>query len=268
MNQGDSKTVSITQEQFRAARAKYKELRKEHEEAVMARSKAILELESERERSKELTRRLEDAEKAVEQMKRKQETSGNQHLVELDRAQNASTEKMKTIIEAINEEWSLKLRRNEERLLREVEQAKGQANGERASSSTREDEGRSNLQVLEVHGDWKSKFEAAEADRLKLQQELVDLNQAFLRADSDAQVERSAQQELGRQLDDSWARERAHPEFIKAFILLEGMARRTEGPRDARVADSSGRDTTRSPVKSEDSTQGPVGVVAKRRRVQ
>ena len=268
VNQGDSNTLSITQEQFRAARSKYKELRKEHEEAVIARSKAILELESEKERSKELIRRLEDAEKVIEQMKREQETSSNQQLVELDRAQNASTETMKTIIEAINEEWSLKLRRNEERLLREVEQAKRQANEQRESSSTREEERRSNLLVLDVHSDWQSKFEAAEEDRLKLQQELVDLNQAFLRADSDAQVERSAQQELGRQLDDSWARERAHPEFVKAFILLEGMTRRTEGPRDVRVAGSSGRDATRSPVKTEDSTQGPIGVVAKRRRLQ
>ncbi len=268
MNPGESKTVSVTQEQFRAAQAKFKELRKEHEEAVDARSKAIEELENERKRSKELIRRLEDAEKVVEKMKCEQETSGIQHRAELDRAQKANTEKMKTLNEAVNEEWTLKLRGYEERLLREVEQAKRQVNEERELSSTREKELRSELQVLEVQSDWKSKLEVVEEERLKLQQELMDLNQEFLRADADAQVELGRQQELEQQLDDSWARERARPEFVKAFILLEAMARKIEGPRDVRVVGPSGRDTTRNPVKAEDSPQSPVRVGAKRQRLQ
>ena len=267
VNQGESKTVSVTQQQFRAAQAKFKELRKEREEAVDARSKAIEELESERKRSKELIKRLEDAEKVVEQMKREQETSGIRHRAELDRAQKANTENIKTLIQAVDEEWALKLRGNEERLLREVEQAKRQVSEERELSSTRERELRSGLQALKVQGDWKSKLEAVEGERLKLQQELMDLNQEFLRVDEDAQVELSRQQVLERQLDDSWARERTRPEFVKAFILLEGIARKVEGPRDARGAGSSGHDMTRNPVKAEDSPQRPIGVGAKRQRL-
>ena len=267
VNQGESKTVSFTQEQFRAAQTKFNEIRKEHEDVVDARSKAIEELESERKRSKELIRRLEDAERIVEQMKREQETSGIQHRAELDRAQTANTEKMNTIIQAVNEEWALKLRGNEERLLREVEQAKRQVSEEREVSSTRERELRSDLQALEVQSAWKSKLEAVEGERLKLQQELTDLNQNFRRADADARVELSRLQELERQLDDSWARERARPEFIKAFTLLEGMAQKVEGPRDVQVAGSSWHNTTRNPVKEEDSPQRPVRVGAKRQRL-
>lgn len=267
-NQGDSKTVSITQEQFQAAQATFKELRKAHEEAVNARSKAIEELESERKRSEELSRRLGDAEKIVGQMRRDQENSGIQHREELDRARKANTEQMKAVIETINEEWALKLRGNEERLVREVEQAKRQALEERELSTTREEELRSRLKDLEVQSDWKSKLEALEGERLKLQQELADLNQAFLRADADAQVGLSRQQELERQLDDSWARERARPELVKAFLLLEGMAQKVKGPCDVLVTGSAGPDTARNTVEVGDSPESPVRVKAKRRKLQ
>ena len=268
VNQGDTKTVSITQEQFHAAQATFKELRKAHEEAASARSKAMEELESERKRSEELSRRLGDAEKVVGQMRREQENSGIQHREELDRARKANTEQMKAVVETINEEWALKLRGNEERLVREVEQAKRQAVEERELSATREEELRSRLKDLEVQSDWKSKLEALEGERLKLQQELVDLNQAFLRADADAQVDLSRQQELERQLDDSWARERARPELVKAFLLLEDMAQKVKGPCDVLVTGSAGPDMAQNPVKVGDSPESPVRVEAKRRRLQ
>ena len=98
VNQSDSKFVSFTQEQFRTTRAKFKEPRKAHDEAVNARSKAREELEIERERSEGLSRRLEDAEKVIEQMKREQETSDTQHREELDRARKVSTEQMNVVM--------------------------------------------------------------------------------------------------------------------------------------------------------------------------
>jgi hypothetical protein len=268
VNQGDSKTVSVTQEQFRVARVRFRELRKAHEEAVNARSKAKEELESERKRSEGLSRRLEDAEKVIEQMKREQGTSVDQHREELDHARKANAEQIKAVIETNNKEWTLKLRGNEERVLRELEQAKRQANEERELSSKREEELRSPLRVLEVQSDWKSKLEAVEEERLKLQQELVDLNQEFLRVDAGAQVEHSRQQELERQLDDSWRRERARPELVKAFLLLEGMAWKTEGYPAVRFTGSAEPDTARNPFNVEDSLDSPVRAGAKRRRLQ
>jgi hypothetical protein len=263
VNQGHSKTVSITQDQLHAVWATLEGLRKAHEEAVNVRSKAIEKLESEREKSEELSRRLEDAEKVVEQIKREQENTGIQHREEVDRARKASTEQMKAAIETINEEWKMKCRGIEESLV----QARRQANEERELLSTREEDLRSKL-LHEVQSDWKSKLEAVEEERLKLQQELVDLNHAFLRADADTQVELSRQQELERQLDDSWARERARPELVKAFLLLEGMAQKFKEPRDVRVTGSAGPDTARNPVKMRDSVESPVRVEAKRRRLQ
>jgi len=152
-------------------------------------------------------------------------------------------------------------------LLRELERAKRQANDERELSSKREEELRSRLRDLEAQSDWKAKLKALGEERLKLQQELVDLNQASLRADADAQVELSRQQELAWQLDESWARENTHPELVKAFLLLEGMAQKIEGPRAVRVTGSSEPDAVRSPVMEEAPPDIPVGGEAKRRRL-
>jgi len=262
VSHGDSKVVRFTQEQFRAAQTKYNKLRKAHEEAVNARARAGEELESERKRSEGLKSRLEDAEKAVEQMKRQQEALGIRHRGELGRAQNTNAEQMEADIETINKEWMRKLRENEERLLRELEQAKRQVNEERELSSKREAELRARLQGLGQQSDWKSELKAAEEERLKLQQALADLNQALLRADADAQVELSRRQELERQLDDCWAKERARPELVKASLLLEAMARMIGGPRAAR---ETGPDETLNPVEMEDI---PAGDQAKRRRLQ
>jgi len=240
----------------------FEELYKANEEAVNAHSKAIEKLESERKKSEELSRRLGDAEKVVEQMKREQENSAIQHREELDLARKANTEQMKAVTETINEKWKLKLQENEERLV----QAKRQANEERELSSTREEALRSHLrQGLEVQREWMSTLEAVKEERLRLLQELVDLKQAFLLADAGVQVEISRRQELERELDDSWAKERARPELVKAFLLLEGMAQKVTGPRDIRVTGSAGPDTAQNPVKVGDT---PESSVAKRQRLQ
>ena len=261
-------TVGLTQGQFWTIWTEFTKLRKAHEEVVTARSKTGKELESEKRKSEELTERLEAAEKVVEQMIHEQNISDNRHREELDRAQNANSEEMKAEIEVINEEWTLKLRGNEDRFLQELEQAKRQANEERELASKREDELRARLQDLEGQGDLNSKLEAAEEERLKLQQEVADFHQAFLRADAGAQVEISRRQELEQQLDNFWARERAQPELVKAFLLLDGVARTVEGRRVVRETGSTGLDVPLHLVKKEDSSDILVRGEAKRRRLQ
>ena len=267
VSQGDPITINVTQEQFHTVQTKFNALHKAHEEAVNARSKTEGELESERRKSEELSKQLEAAEKVVEQMKHEQEISGKLHREELDRARNANAEQMKADIEVINKEWAMKLRVYEERLLQELEQGKRQVNEERELSSKREEELRARLQDLEDQGDWNLKLEAAEEERLKLQHELVCLNQAFLRADAVAQVELSRRQELEKQLDGCWARERAQPELVKAFLLLDGVSRTIEG-RIGGVISSTGLDAALDLVKMEDSPDTPDRGEAKRRRLE
>jgi hypothetical protein len=108
---------------------------------------------------------------------------------------------------------------------------------------------------------------AEELENEKKQSDELRRQLEFLQAGADARVELSRQPELERQLEDSWARERTCPELVKAFLLLEGMARTSEGLHATWETRSTGPDAAQNTEKG-GSLNTPARGGAKRQRLQ